>query len=211
MRIQLKAVTNRYFCCALNVFDRLQHETRCIRQIFVRLKQPRTVRTERTVDLAFDGPHGQKIVALSFHQVLRQSLVEQVVVFASHHDVQANVQRSLFLKFPEKINRLETRARVMKRGHTMAQRLIGCQLYTLPVQYVGLCRGQTAVVFVHRRIDQSLCRLSHQARRFTFRRAHNGATGRICRIVFDFGHGQGCIIEKCCMTARMAENDRMVG
>ena len=211
MCVELEAMPDRNFGRDFDVLNRLKYQARCIRQIFVRLKQPRTVRTECTVDLAFDGPHGQKIVALGFHQVLRQSLVEQVVGFASHHDVQANVQRSLLLKFPEKIDRLETRARVMKRGHPMTQRLVGRKLYTLPVQYVGLFRGQTAVVLVHRRINQSLCRLSHQARRFTFRRTHNGATGRICRIVFDFGHGQGGIIENCCMTARMAENDRMVG
>ena len=193
VRVDLEAVLDRDVGGAGDVRDGFEHEAFGRGHVLVRLQEPRAVRSEGAVDLAFDGAYGEVVVTLDRHVVLGQASVHFLVGVAAHHDVQADRERALFFQTLEPVNGREARPRVLERGHALGQRFLGGQgdlAAELGVDFFGraaeLRIGEGAG-------DGAVGGLSQQPREFTVLVAHEFAAGRglgVAGVAAEF-HRQG--------------------
>ena len=102
--INLKTMGDGNFSGALNLADGLKHQPCGVGHILVGRQQPGPVSTQGTVNLAFDGPHRKKIVALRQLQVIRQLRCHGVIGLTPHHHIQAHGQLTLGFHAAHKIN-----------------------------------------------------------------------------------------------------------
>ena len=118
----------------------LEHQAGTVRQVGIGGEQPSAVGAEGTVDLPLDGAHGQEVVALDGHPIVRQPLGQDGVVLAAHHDVQAHLQGALVLQAAQQVDVGEGGAGILKGSDPEAQRPLAGQLDPLPLHGFG-CLG----------------------------------------------------------------------